>query len=249
MNAHQVTRDFEAAVAKYTGAPYVVSTASCTMALLLACAYHVRLVNDDRKRVSEQYKNFEHVHSEGPEFNMPIYSYVGVPCSIIHAGGRVTFREKYWRGFYQLKPFPIFDSARWFSSDMYRSVKLESAGLDDAEGPQDGPLAGKTFVPTFGPGAMVCVSFHATKTLGDSQGGAILLDDPEADAWLRRARFDGRTEGVAPKDDMFDFVGWHAYISPDVAARLLWKLSVLPKHNAPMPNDAYPDLSKIAAFK
>jgi len=96
---------------------------------------------------------------------------------------------------------------------------------------------------------MWCVSFHTSKILGDSQGGAILHDNAEADAWLRRARFDGRTEGVAPKDDNFDMVGWHAYMSPDVAARLLWKLSVLPKHNEPLPNDDYPDLSQHEAFR
>ena len=96
---------------------------------------------------------------------------------------------------------------------------------------------------------MACVSFHASKTLGDTQGGAILHDNAVADAWLRKARFDGRTEGIAPKDDVFTFAGWHCYMSPDVAARLLWKLSVLPKHNEPLPNDDYPDLSLHEAFR
>jgi dTDP-4-amino-4,6-dideoxygalactose transaminase len=97
-------------------------------------------------------------------------------------------------------------------------------------------------------GKMQCVSFHHSKILGDTQGGAILHDDPEADKWLRRARFDGRTEGVAPKDDDI-MLGYHCYMSPDVAARLLWKLSKLPLHNADLPNDDYPDLSQIQAFK
>jgi hypothetical protein len=52
---------------------------------------------------------------------------------------------------------------------------------------------------------------------------------PEADAWLRRARFDGRTEGVAPKDDTFEQLGWHCYMSADVAAALLLKLHSLPQ--------------------
>jgi hypothetical protein len=38
-------------------------------------------------------------------------------------------------------------------------------------------------------------------------------------------------------------------MSPDVAARLLLKLSVLPRHNDPLPNDNYPDLSKMEIFK
>ena len=96
---------------------------------------------------------------------------------------------------------------------------------------------------------MLCLSFHASKTLGDTQGGAILHDSPEADAWLRRARFDGRAEGVAPKDDTFTFAGWHCYMSPDIAARLLWKLASLPRHNEPLENDDYPDLSTMECFK
>jgi dTDP-4-amino-4,6-dideoxygalactose transaminase len=39
LNAFQVVRDFEKAVAEYTGAPYCVAVNSCTMALLLACKY------------------------------------------------------------------------------------------------------------------------------------------------------------------------------------------------------------------
>jgi pseudaminic acid cytidylyltransferase len=71
---------------------------------------------------------------------------------------------------------------------------------------------------------MICVSFHWSKTLGEfRQGGAILHDNEEADAWLRRARFDGRTEGVAPKDDTSTLLGVALLHGPaDVAARLLW---------------------------
>ena len=144
---------------------------------------------------------------------------MSVPQSIIHAGGSPVFRDEDWLGEYRLKPTTVWDSARKFTSGMYMPDRFQ------------------------------CVSFHASKILGDTQGGAILHDNPEADAWFRRARFDGRTEGVAPKDDTFDMVGWHCYMSPDVAARLLLKLSVLPKHNAPLPNDEYPDLSTIEAFK
>jgi dTDP-4-amino-4,6-dideoxygalactose transaminase len=115
--------------------------------------------------------------------------------------------------------FGVWDSARLFTSGMFR------------------------------PGAMQCVSFHATKILADSQGGAILHDNDEADAWLRRARFDGRTEGADPKTDQVTYPSWHAYLSPDVAARLLWKLQGLPQHNPPLPNSDYPDLSTMEAFR
>jgi len=229
VDAFEVVRQFERAVAEYTGAPHVVTVNSCTMALLLAVAWHLRnqvTVEDGR----------EWVEFRRTLIVIPKRTYVSVPMSIIHAGGRPTFRDENWRGYYQLKPLPVWDSARWFSKGMYSG--------DEAR-----------FIPTplpfahYGAGQMVCVSFHWSKILGIQQGGAILLDDPEADSWLRRARFDGRREGVAPKDDTFDFVGHHCYMSPETAAAGLVRLQFLPDHNSPLPHDDYPDLSQMEIFR
>lgn len=231
-NPYQVVRNFEAALCRYTGAPYVVTVNSCTMALLLAVAWHLRTyVKRPMEMASPPFQDCEmeslsnvrnrmwNSELKPPKISIPKRTYVSVPQSIIHAGGRPTFRDEDWSGAYQLTPLPVWDSARRLTSGMFAA------------------------------GRMQCVSFHASKILGDTQGGAILHDSPEADLWLRRARFDGRAEGVAPKDDAFTQVGWHCYMSSDVAARLLLKLHSLPRHNADLPNDDYPDLSRIEIFK
>jgi hypothetical protein len=98
---------------------------------------------------------------------------------------------------------------------------------------------------------MQCLSFQAGKILGASQGGAILHDDEQADAWLRRARFDGRGEGVPAAEDVFQFPAWHCYMSPDTAAQLLWRLTSadFKRDNPDLPNPDYPDLSMQPAFK
>lgn len=226
----RVVRDFESALCEYTGAPFAVTTTSCTMALMLAVAWHLRETPAGkpvvwaRRRTMVEIDLWDKKYGERSEIEIPRHTYVSVPQSIWHAGGVPAFRDETWSGAYQLKPLPVLDSARRFRANMY---KHSAAGLD---------------------GRFVCLSFHHSKTLGDSQGGCILHDDPEADKWLRRARFDGRTEGVAPKDDDL-MLGWHAYLSPDVAARLLWKLSKLPLHNDDLPNDDYPDLSLMECFK
>lgn len=219
-NPFQVVKDFEAALCEYTGAPYAVTVNSCTMALLLACKYYLQ--NDNEKLVS-----------------IPNKTYVSVPQSIIHAGGRVHFSSDTWEGLYQLKPYPIWDSARYFTENMYTNKYCAELNAPEGSG------VDKIKILQSYSGSMMCVSFHSTKILGDTQGGAILHDSKEADTWLRKARFDGRTEGVHPKSDHFDMLGYHCYMSPDVAARLLHKLSVLPKHNPPLPNDPYPDLSQF----
>jgi dTDP-4-amino-4,6-dideoxygalactose transaminase len=150
---------------------------------------------------------------------MPRLSYVGVPAAIRNAGFTPRFEHENWQGEYRLQPLSVWDSARRFTSGMFR------------------------------PGAMQCVSFHWSKILGLSQGGAILHDNDEADAWLRRARFDGRTEGADPKRDQVQYPSWHAYLSPEVAAHGLMKLALLPRHNADLPRSDYPDLSTLEAFK
>ena len=194
MNPHQVTRDFEAAVAAYCGSRYAVAVNSCTAALLLCCAYH-----------------------EVDEVEIPARTYVGVAQSILNAGGRVKFRHEEWRGAYHLRPYPIVDAARRFTSSMHQR------------------------------GMFTCISLHVSKICGVDQGGVILHDDPVADPVLRKMRFDGRTEGVHPKDD--DFCrGFHCYLSPSVAAQALWKLSTLPMHNCDLPNSDYSDLSLAPIF-
>ena len=212
-NPHQVTKDFEAALCEYTGAPYAVAVNSCTMALTLAVAWGLRNVHSDRG----DYRR---------EILIPKRTYVSVPQAIIHAGGRPVFEDRLWLGSYQLRPLPVWDSARWFTDGMY-----------------DIQEARRELNP------MLCVSFHASKTLGLEQGGAILHNNAEADAWFRRARFDGRAEGVSPKDDTGIIMGWHAYMNPSTAAQGILKLHSLPKHNAPLPNDDYPDLSTLECFK
>lgn len=200
-NPFKVVAEFEAALCEYTGAPYAVAVNSCTMALLLA--------------VKHEMTNYHYPRI----ISIPKRTYVSVPMSIIHAGGKVRFRNEKWSGLYRLEPLPVWDCARYFTQDMYM------------------------------PGQLMCVSFHTTKILGDTQGGAILTDNEQAYNWLKRMRFDGRTEGVPPHLDAITEIGYHCYLSPDVAARLLHKLSVLPKVNAPLPNDHYPDLSSFEVFK
>lgn len=196
---YEVTRRFESALCAYTGAPFAVALNSCSAALLLAVQWC-----DGGRRLTVQ---------------IPKRTYVSAACSIKLAGCKIAWRDEEWRGAYQLRPFPIMDSARRFASGMYRE------------------------------GLFQCVSFAAAKILGAEQGGAILHDNAEADAWFRRMRFDGRTEGVDPLEDTFDLVGHHVLMIPSVAATLLVRLHHLPQHNADLPHYEYPALDKHPAFK
>ena len=97
---YQIVRMFEEEIAEYTGAKYVVTIDSCTNALFLVCKY-----------------------LKVKEVTIPSQTYISVPMSIIHAGGDIIFdksaKSNHWKGIYQLKPYPIYDAAKRFTSNMY----------------------------------------------------------------------------------------------------------------------------------
>jgi len=140
-NPYKIVKMFEEEIARYTGALYAVATDSCTDALLLCCEY-----------------------LKVEEVTIPAQTYLSVPQSIIHAGGVVRFEDIKWKGVYQLKPYPIYDAAKRFTSGMYI------------------------------PGSYMCLSFHIKKHLKIGKGGMILTDDFEAYQWFKKGRYEGRSE-------------------------------------------------------
>jgi dTDP-4-amino-4,6-dideoxygalactose transaminase len=156
------------------------------------------------------------------EVTIPKFTYVSVPQSIILAGGKVAFKDYEWQetGRYRLEPYHIWDSARLCTMDMHQFGEYE------------------------------CLSLHWGKTFNLGQGGVILHDNAEAQEYFKKARWDGRTAGKAPKDDEITMIGRHCPMSPRDAADALTRLHFLPKHNAPLPYEAgYADLSKFKVFK
>jgi len=155
----------------------------------------------------------------GPvQVGLPSYTYVGVPHAVVNAGHRCTFINYTWEGAYRLTATNVIDSARRFTKGMYR------------------------------PHTLFCLSFHWHKHLPIGRGGMILLDNEESYKLLRRMRYDGRTERVAPTEDTFDVPGYHCVFHPDDAARGLMLMQHMPSDNADLPWDEYPDLSKSKYF-
>jgi len=106
MDAYKIVRDFEKAIAEFTGAPFAVSVESCSAAIFLSCLFY-------------KVKNIS-------EVIIPKYTYPSVPASIINAGGRVIFKDINWqkKGWYRLKNTIIIDSAKKLSRRMYIPNRL-----------------------------------------------------------------------------------------------------------------------------
>lgn len=101
IDAYAVTRQFEAALAAYTGAKYAVAVGSCSVAIQLAVLWC------DRE------------YGLNTRVEIPWKTYPSVPMAICNACCIPTWRDEAWRGAYQLKPFPIWDCARRMTSGMY----------------------------------------------------------------------------------------------------------------------------------
>ena len=98
---YKITEDFEKELGDYTGAPYVVTVDNASNAIFLALMY-------------EKIK--------GQEITIPSRTYPSVPCEIIHAGGKVKFKNVEGttiKGAYQLEPTKVWDSALRFTANMY----------------------------------------------------------------------------------------------------------------------------------
>ena len=148
-NPYKIVQMFEEEVAEYTGSPYAISVDSCTNAIFLCC----------------KYLNVK-------EVTIPKKTYLSVPQSIIHAGGKVKFQDVEWEGIYQLEPYSLYDSAKRFTSNMYI------------------------------PNTFMCLSFHIKKHLRIGKGGMVLTDNKDAVEWFKKVRYEGRSETKYIDDDI-----------------------------------------------
>jgi dTDP-4-amino-4,6-dideoxygalactose transaminase len=106
-NVYDITNEFEQALARYTGAKYVVTLDNMSNALFLAL-YYEHYVNKSIKTDS---------------ITIPNRTYPSVPCEIIHAGLKVKWEMQPGNtitGAYQLKGSNVWDSALSFTGDMYK---------------------------------------------------------------------------------------------------------------------------------
>ena len=96
-------------------------------------------------------------------------------------------------------------------------------------------------------GGEVCLSFHWQKLLPIGKGGMILLDDKDRADLYRKMRYDGRTAGVLPADDVF-VPGYHCFMDPKDAIQGLSLMQYVKDYYDDLPADGYGDLSKQPIF-
>ena len=156
-----------------------------------------------------------------PYVRIPANTYLGVAAATIHAGVKLVLDEPWdWSGQYLLND-GIYDYACRLRRGMFAR---EMGGMTND------PIA--------------CLSFQYRKHLKIGRGGMLLTDNPNHAAWFRKARFLGRSE----HNGVPEFLGWHAFMEPERAARGLALMDSLPNHNDDLEFE-YPDLREYEVLK
>lgn len=201
MHPYDIVREFEETVARYAGSTFGIAVDSCSNALFLCCKY-----------------------LEVKTVIIPKHTHPCVPASIIHAGGTVKFSDEQWTGVYELKPYPIIDSARRFHRNCYACDSF------------------------------TCLSFNNAKHLKIGKGGMILTNNLEAAKWFKLARYCGMHEtpclipNCTCKEYTIEFIGWNMYMTPEQASRGIMLLRTISDQNPDLPTN-FPDLSRLSIYQ
>ena len=207
-DAWDVVHMFEQKMADFAGCKYGVAIDNCTDAVFLSLKWMKKKGLD-----------------LGKDIIIPRHSYCSIPMAVKLAGYNLKFETIEWSGYYQLKPYPVYDAAVRFRKNMF-------------VGDKDGEYS------------YHCISFQLKKRLPIGKGGMILTNDKEAVEWFKLMRYEGRNLDVYYPEDNFGEIGWNMYMTPEDAARGIMLMDQLPDENEDTGNwKTYSDLKKQEVFK
>lgn len=161
---------------------------------------------------------------------VPSHTYLSVPMTLARNGWKFEFIDTQWREWYSLGD-DVVDAAVAFKQGLGGTWMLVE-------------------------NCMVCVSFQQKKRLNLDQGGVIFTNSKDLAEVCRRLRHDGRDPRRPHVDEIQKnpddiILGWHAYMSPEKAARgilLLNQVQLLPPYVEHGWQD-YPDISRLKCFE
>ena len=205
VNDSEVINMFERAVSKFAGSKYGVAISSQTNAVFL----------------SLELLKLKGLLKKGLVLEVPKYTYMSIPMTILNAGFKLKFRDEEWSGAYEIvnaetkEGIGVWDSAVRFRKDMYV------------------------------PNSLYCVSFQYRKALPIGRGGMVLTDNIEYHDLLKKLCFNGRTNGVSQKEDKYTIRGWNMYMCPENASRGLTLMTLVADDKKDIASwKDYPDVSK-----
>lgn len=159
-------------------------------------------------------------YTEYNNITVPTRTYVSIPMTLIKLGLNWNWKEEEWSDYYYLDNTNIIDAAVLWGENTYIS---------------------NTFM---------CLSFQFQKHLSLGRGGMILLDDDKSYKVLKKMSYDGRIPGIPWREQNISTMGYHYYMTPEVAEIGIEKLNSAKKNpGKKWSHRDYPYLPSMSVFK
>jgi dTDP-4-amino-4,6-dideoxygalactose transaminase len=121
------------------------------------------------------------------DIEIPCRTYISVPFLAEKLKLKWKWKEEEWKDFYYLGNTNIIDAAVLWKKNSYI------------------------------PNTYMCLSFQFQKHLSLGRGGMILLDNKDSYDVLKKMSYDGRIHGVPWREQNISVVGYHYYMTPEIA--------------------------------
>ena len=150
----------------------------------------------------------------------PTRTYPSVPMTLNKLGIKWYWSEEEWQDYYYIGNTRIIDAAVYWKRNSYLS------------------------------GTLMCLSFQYKKHLSLGRGGAILCDDKDTYNLLKTMSHDGRTPNQPWKEQDIQHIGYHYYMTPEIAQQGLDKLpDAEVRKPKTVTHQDYPDLRNMTVFQ
>lgn len=154
------------------------------------------------------------------KFTVPPNTYPSVPNLARKIGVEFEWEEQNWSNFYFLGGTNIVDAAVYWKKDGYLKNSL------------------------------MCLSFQFQKHLSLGRGGMILTDDKKARDELKKMSYDGREPNIPWRKQNISTLGYHYYMTPEIAQDGLKKLpDAIKKKPKKWVLEDWPDLRKMKIYR
>lgn len=153
------------------------------------------------------------------QVSSPRHTYPSIPMTFEKLNLSWKFADVFWTKWYPIEGTNIIDAATYWQKDGYKA------------------------------GTLMCLSFQFKKHLKLGRGGMILCDDDKIAMQLRKLRYDGRSNYLPWAEQDIDILGYHYYMTPEIAEIGIKKFHEVKDTPAKIWSyQDYPDISKMKVF-
>jgi len=151
---------------------------------------------------------------------VPAHTYISVPLLAKKLNIELEWKEEDWRDYYYIGNTNIIDAAVLWRKDSYI------------------------------PNSFMCISFQFRKHLSLGRGGVILCQEESDSQNLKKMSYDGRMPDIPWASQNINTMGYHYYMTPEVASMGLKKLpDAIESKPRQWTLADWPDLRKMEIFK